>query len=783
MRSALIGLGCLALLISGHATADTSEAGSGTSAPTSQSAASGATSSQVAGTTLEEVTVTATRRSESVEKVPISIEALTQAELTEGGIKYIDDLAAVTPGLQFATPNGFASTITTVSIRGVNSNTGPSAVGIYLDDTPLQARLSFIGNAGNPFPIIFDLDRVEVARGPQGTLFGAGSEAGTVRFITNEPSLTEFSGYSHAELSMTQNGAPSYEIGSAAGGPIIQNELGFRVAAWTREDGGYIDLYDPITNSVTTPNVNKDTKSVLRAALTAAIGDVRVTTSFHYQSIKNDDSGFFFGNFFSEPSQGYFLDGTLKPQISNDYFWVPEIKIETPLSFADLTSTTSYLYRNIAVNMDASTQFAPILSSVNGIPGGYGSPLAQSIVTSPNDSAPTYTLTTQKLIDQEVRLASNNKDAFISWVAGVFYEHEVQLDVDQTSQLAMDPTGALVYNANQTHTDEQIAAYAQADIHFTPELTATLGERVARTKVNYLEITGPGILDVGVPPISTASVTETPSTPRVALSYQADSRNLFYLAVSKGFRVGGGNELLPTYCNYDAPLTYKSDSLWSYELGAKNKLFDDRLQLDSSIFYIKWSDIQQQVFVPCGLGYNANTGGAASKGFDVAVHAAATERLRLDLDVAYADAYFTNNFNDPAGNPIVLSGDKIGLTPQVNAPWNVSSSANYQIPLSNNDSIRFRIAYLYNSRNPGPFITQIPTSPTYFPQNVPDPPTHLTNGRIDYTRGKVDLSLFVNNVFNSHPLLASWSYPPAPNLVTNTTFRPRTLGVSANVRF
>src|SRR5579872_4478531 len=178
------------------------------------------------GSRLEEITVTATRRQESVEKVPISINAIGQDELTSGAIKDIGDIAAVTPGLQFGNL-AFASTLTLISIRGLDSLFGASTVGIYLDDTPIQGRLSSDGNVGNPYPAVFDLNRIEVLRGPQGTLFGAGSEAGNIRYITNQPSVTKFSGFTHAEVSETEHGDPSYEIGAAAGGPIVQDTLGF----------------------------------------------------------------------------------------------------------------------------------------------------------------------------------------------------------------------------------------------------------------------------------------------------------------------------------------------------------------------------------------------------------------------------------------------------------------------------------------------------------------------------------------------------------------------------
>jgi outer membrane receptor protein involved in Fe transport len=195
---------------------------------------------------LENVIVTATRREQSVQNVPISINAFGQDDLAQGNIKSIDDIAALTPGLQFAVPNGFSSAFTTISIRGLNTNTGPPTVGLYLDDTVISSRLSGTANQGNVYPYVFDLNRVEVARGPQGTLFGAGSEAGTVRFITNQPSLTDFSGLTRAEIASTEGGRLSYEAGAAFGGPIIRDELGFRVSFWERSDGGWVNRINPI---------------------------------------------------------------------------------------------------------------------------------------------------------------------------------------------------------------------------------------------------------------------------------------------------------------------------------------------------------------------------------------------------------------------------------------------------------------------------------------------------------------------------------------------------------
>src|SRR5208283_1874269 len=188
---------------------------------------------------LQEIVVTATRHEESLSKVPISVTALTQEAMDVRGIKDILDVARFTPGINIDN-----SGTNNIAIRGIASTGGAGTTGIYLDETPIQIRaLAF--NPDEALPQSFDLDRIEVLRGPQGTLFGAGSEGGTVRYITTQPSLTQSSIYSRSEVSTTEGGKPSYEAGVAGGTPLIDGTLGVRVSAWYRYDGGYINRIDP----------------------------------------------------------------------------------------------------------------------------------------------------------------------------------------------------------------------------------------------------------------------------------------------------------------------------------------------------------------------------------------------------------------------------------------------------------------------------------------------------------------------------------------------------------
>src|ERR1700676_1647576 len=223
--------------------------GAGACLATAASANDAATATEPAAAGgLEEIVVTATRREESINRVPISVTAFSQDMMDQKGIKDFSDVVRFTPGVSID-----AGGTNAISIRGISSSGGAGTTGIYIDDTPIQMR-SVGFNPDDTLPKTFDLDRVEVLRGPQGTLFGAGSEGGTVRYILTQPSLTKDSTYVRSETSYTQYGEPSYEAGIAQGGPIVDGVLGIRASAWYRKDGGWIDRVDPTTRAIVDKN-------------------------------------------------------------------------------------------------------------------------------------------------------------------------------------------------------------------------------------------------------------------------------------------------------------------------------------------------------------------------------------------------------------------------------------------------------------------------------------------------------------------------------------------------
>jgi iron complex outermembrane receptor protein len=379
-----------------------------------------------AGAALEEIIVTATKRNDRLQDVPLSISALSARDLQEAAVKTLVDVAAVTPGVEFDRSAG--GPLTNIAVRGVNSTVGASTTGIYIDETAIQSRVTSASAIGNPLPIVFDLQRVEVDRGPQGTLFGAGAEGGALRFITSDPELDRWSGHAATEVAQTRYGGVSYEAGVAAGGPIVDNTVGLRASAWYRRDGGYIDRVDPFNGETVDANSNHtDSKSARISVLLRPVDWLSITPSIHYQKTYAHDIDLYYPSL-SNPDAGEFNSGKLLQQPTSDEFTLSTVKMQANVGFADLTSITSYFDR-IARTLTDTTQINGLVGGSIGLgggAGGYGNPLGPAYPVSYADAAPQSNGLRQRVVSEEFRLASSDGNARLSWVAGLFYSYSKQ---------------------------------------------------------------------------------------------------------------------------------------------------------------------------------------------------------------------------------------------------------------------------------------------------------------------------------------------------------------------
>src|SRR5688572_4638945 len=291
---------------------------------------------------LEEVVVTAQRRSKPLGKVPISAAVWTQEAMEASGVKGIDEIGALTPGIEFDFPPSLGDFFTNLVIRGVTDMHG-NTTGIFLNDTPLPPGRGETFN--RLFPVTFDLDRVEVLRGPQGGLLGQDALGGAIRFVVNDPSLTTFSAQVRTEVAATARGDPSYEAGAALGGPVIPDVVGFRISGWYRSDGGYIDRVDPLTGTTVDDNANRISTGSFRAAVTWQPTDsLRVTPLLTYQSTDIRNPSVFYSHL-SDPAAGELRNGSQTPQPFDDTLYLAALKIIADHAGVDFSTVISYLHR------------------------------------------------------------------------------------------------------------------------------------------------------------------------------------------------------------------------------------------------------------------------------------------------------------------------------------------------------------------------------------------------------------------------------------------------------
>jgi iron complex outermembrane recepter protein len=755
---------------------------------------------------LEEIVVTAQRREERLQDVPMSITAFSQEKMDQEGLRTIDDLSRLSPGVTFFR-NGMSSSgnyndeDSDVSIRAIDSTGGASTTGIYIDDTPIQTRHLQFGTV-NPYPALFDLERVEVLKGPQGTLFGAGSEGGTLRFITPDPSLTNWQVYARAEFGQIDGGGQNYEGGFAVGGPIIDDVLAFRFSVSDRRDGGWVDrvtyapppvtpvnlgffpgvvnVYSgsPTYTGTTESNANwHETQTGRLAVKWAPIEGLTVTPSIYAQTLHINDTGAYWLNL-SDPSDNVYRNGNIQRDPSTDPWYIGAIKVDWNNPIAHFVSNTSYFSRSQHSSSDYTQWYNTVF---------VGDQYDKSPVTS-------YFQDRQDNFSQELRASSVDASARFTWTGGLYYSH-VNENTTEFIYIPVYPQ-AIQYDQPQFRIiDKQTAAFGEANFKFTDQWSLTAGMRYSRISyTGYAQESGALIGEVVN---STHSGSENPFTPRYVLNYKPVEDSLYYASAAKGFRPGGVNPQLPTACtaNLPAPIPtiFSSDTLWQYELGTKQTLFEHRLQVDAAVYYLRWRNIQQFVYLYCGLGFVPNLGNVTGRGGDFEITWRATDDLTLGLNGAYTTAYYNQTeslANGIATVNLVTQGDHL-----LASPWNLSASLEYVFnQVDKKPYLRLDYQYATAQRSVIPYLdgNNTPNSDTTLP-GLPE--IRILSVRAGVRFNGLDLSLFAQNALNYHtptfvsrdlPTSTLNGYPADGNYDTNyfgRGYAPLTYGVTATYRY
>jgi len=703
------------------------------------------------GTELEEVIVTATRRSESVQNVPGQVTALTAGTLDQINARDLNDFAGFVPGLSFASTGQSTNLLV---IRGITTGSQlSSATGVYLDDIPIGASTSNGVGYQSLNINTFDLNRVEVLNGPQGTLYGATSLGGTIKYITNGPDLKAFAVDVGVQVSSTQHGHIDHEYTGMLNMPIA-GIAAIRVDGYQVYDSGYSK--DPV--------YGRDNQGWSRseggrvALLVQPTDDLEIQLRASTQHIPSESADVtFFNPATHQPTYGLYDQAYPTFQPSDYSLTLYSATVSYDMPWAKLSSISGYQVNNGTSNTDDSLIYDAAL-------GALGAGV---------DPWSLYVNTTTKKFTQEFRLASH-ENAHFQWLLGGFLSNEKTSEVVDLFDNA-NPGGTFFglspFTSFLPSTYREYAAYADGTVFFTKQFELGLGLRYSRQKQAYDE-TVDGLLATGsakvlTPPVATSD--QSVMTYLINPKFHITDDVMLYARAASGFRPGGPNFVLSPGLGNP---TFAPDRLWSYELGEKSAFLDKRATLDFDIYDILWKDIQVTVSNG-GVNQLENAGIARVTGAEMAFNYRILSALTVGGSAAYTDARLTSTAP-------VIGVEEVGVRLPLSPRFNFALLGTYNFDLLAGYTGSFSVTDRWiGERNAG-FGTAISPQFRLASYNITDlnlsvvAPYHVEYG------------LFLRNVFDragevSASVLADEYNPASPVPVFLT--QPRTVGVSVNYKF
>lgn len=762
------------------------------------------------GKVTEEITVTATLREEKVQDVPFSVTAPTEEQLRERGVDSIEGIAQSTPGI---TVQNLGPGQSQVAIRGVSAGQivrdqpgVKEQVGVYLDDSGISLSLF------TPDIDLFDMSRVELLRGPQGTLFGAGSASGTLRYITNQPKLGQSETVAELTATDISDGEPGGSAKFAVNSPL-GDKAALRVTGFFNSFGGFIDSVQP--NLSIKKDVNSGERSGARLALRFQPNDrLTITPRILYQKVSTD--GWNREDAFNILANPY---TTTRPPVTlgereqftqikepfSDKFQLTDLNIGYNFGGLSLTSISSYTDRDILVVRDATALTASITGGSIGLPA--------NVYTL---NAPLNDATTAKLFTQELRLAG--KRDRLNWVTGVFYSN-MKRDYGQSLLVSGFQTlsgiltpgnfGAgrdVLYFSDLHYKMKQLALFGETTWAVNDRLSLTGGLRYYDFKEDRVQTFDGIFADPGT---SKGSTSATGFAPRFIASFSISDLTKLNAQVSKGFRLGGINDPLNVpLCTPQDLVTFggrgnwKDENVWNYEIGTKSYLRGGRGTFNVSAYYMDIKNLQATVTAgSCSSRLIFNVPKARSTGIELELAAPVNDHFNFSISTNYGKSELRSTLTstDAAGNVQVVSGIKAGNRLPTVPEFQASATATYQWTLRGSWLGYLTGIYQYigsrftqiGDQAPGFGIVDLnsfgantiggPLNQSTFKFNPELPAYEIANLRLGFLNGRWDVAVFVNNLFDKTALLALDQERGTRARVGFLVNQPRTFGVTSRI--
>lgn len=696
------------------------------------------------------IVVTAQKREQTVFDVPASVTVVSGDYLEQIGATTLADYAALVPGLNFS--SGGSPGQGSITLRGVSPLGSSSSVGVYLDDAPLGSSGIYARSAGFALDLFpYDIERIEVVRGPQGTLYGASAMGGILKYVSRRPNLEEFEARAGGDVRFIEGaGDASFGLRGNVSVPIVPGVFAVMLSGFQNETAGYID------NTMTGEN---DTNAVLQqgarltALLTPSTRFSAVLTAMA-QHTESDDNNWTWTDFNTADPLAGDLESQfpLRSPFDQDlrYF---SATLNYSFDGADLTAVTAHSSVVSEQIQDVTPQLGSAVPLFTGglVPAG----LTPFLLN----------LDVEKLT-QELRLASSEEGRF-EWLIGAYYAKE-DVDNNQTiSALLPDetPISGLhpLGTAGVPSEYEEFAIFGDVTVRFSDRFDVTAGLRWTENEQTFNQLSGGalfGFVDTDYPGESSEEVVTYMVSPRFAVNDDV----VIYGRYATGYRPGGPNVLLP-----NVPPTVEADTIESFELGLKAKLADGRLAVEASVYQNNWSDIQTATGAG-GLTWLVNSDSAEIRGFEFSSLLYPADGLEIGANVAYVDAEFVS---DSPGTGAV-AGDPLPLVPE----WQGAATLSYERPLANGLTANFGGAWRFVG-------DQVTYDLVYGSRTTPS--FDSLDLRVGVSSGPWSVRVFANNVLDERAHLNDglWydQVTGAPLFTATSVSQPRTLGLSLDVRY
>lgn len=731
-----------------------------------------------------EIVVTARKSNERIQDVPVSLTAVSADSLRDRGAVDVKDVLRSVPGLA---NSGTERGLSRYSIRGLSTYASSPTVGIYLDDVSLVTISTTF--SGGYDPMFFDVQRLEVLKGPQGTLYGGSAMGGAIKYVSATPDPTRFSVDTAIGAAMTAHGGPSYNGEVVVNAPIVQDVLAIRAGFYYRHDGGYVDnvpgdMQDTLKSSTAFPIFTPFRQDALsgRRTKNQNFGDTYVgrlalewrpdpswviRPQIFYQDFKQADTGqIFLGR--SGMSSSYRI-----AQPSFDSAGIYSLNVEKDFGGVKATSLTAYFDRKFSYVRDYSFFI-----------GGLVPALYANISRNVSDSD-------TGTFSQEVRLASNGgKGARFNWQVGAYYSDQDDRLIQSVNTAGAAPIVGteLVYFGDTFTNTKQYALFGEASYTLFDGFDVIAGVRVFKID-QRVDILGDGPFNGGLTEIKNRRSKEDGVNPKVGLSYKLAPDNMVYASAAKGFRPGGPNRfrINPDLCRADldelgidnAPDSFGSDNLWTYEAGTKNMFAGGKVMVNASAYFTDWKKIQQAIgLASCGFGFTDNIGSAEVKGFELEARVEPLRGFQIGGTAAYTKATVTEAVPGTSAHV----GDPLPNVPK----WMATAYAGYAVELPGMWNFDVRGEYQYQGKARYSFDPDLPvTFPGGIAGNIPNPiefreSYQVVNLFASLSHNETAIRLYANNLFDVRPQL---DVELGGGVDRFSTIRPRTIGIELRQGF